>query len=177
MFHSSGGTAKASTMLQNQLVAVDSDTALARIRDGKISAGYVHEQGPHVQEADPSQRRPGDAVLLDGRLSFRRCRHAGPCVAKEQGVVSMRRGGRPTDVIVCTQSLHHFGPGMVARMLGEAARSARAAVVFIDGERGQASTDDPLCMFCVNSISFGSIQRTLGYWIVGKCVPHSTENY
>ncbi len=39
MFHSSGGTAKASTMFQNQLDDVASDTALARNLDGKISAG------------------------------------------------------------------------------------------------------------------------------------------
>lgn len=45
-------------------------------------------------------------------------------------------GGPEVDVFVCTQSLHHFGPGMVARMLGEAARKARRAVVFVDGERG-----------------------------------------
>lgn len=39
------------------------------------------------------------------------------------------------DVIVCTQSIHHFPPGMVARMLGEAARIAGRAVWFIDAER------------------------------------------
>jgi SAM-dependent methyltransferase len=43
--------------------------------------------------------------------------------------------GEPYDVLVCTQSLHHFPPGMVARMLGEAARIARRAVWFIDAER------------------------------------------
>jgi 2-polyprenyl-3-methyl-5-hydroxy-6-metoxy-1,4-benzoquinol methylase len=41
----------------------------------------------------------------------------------------------PFDVIVCTQSIHHFPPGMVARMLGEAARIARRSVWFIDAER------------------------------------------
>jgi 2-polyprenyl-3-methyl-5-hydroxy-6-metoxy-1,4-benzoquinol methylase len=39
------------------------------------------------------------------------------------------------DVLSCTQSLHHFGPGMVARLVGEAARSARIGVCFVDGER------------------------------------------
>ena len=39
------------------------------------------------------------------------------------------------DIVVCSQSLHHCSPGLVARMLGEAARVARVAVCFIDGER------------------------------------------
>lgn len=39
------------------------------------------------------------------------------------------------DIIVCTQSIHHFPPGMVARMFGEASRIARRAVWFIDAER------------------------------------------
>lgn len=44
--------------------------------------------------------------------------------------------GDGVDLFLCTQSLHHFPPGMVARMLGEAARAARTGVCFIDGERG-----------------------------------------
>jgi ubiquinone/menaquinone biosynthesis C-methylase UbiE len=40
------------------------------------------------------------------------------------------------DVFLCTQSLHHFPPGMVARMIGEAARVARTGLCFIDAERG-----------------------------------------
>lgn len=39
------------------------------------------------------------------------------------------------DILLCTQSLHHFPPGMVARMLGEAARAACTGALFIDGER------------------------------------------
>lgn len=39
------------------------------------------------------------------------------------------------DIVVCTQSIHHFPPGMVGRMLGEAARIARRSVWFIDAER------------------------------------------
>jgi hypothetical protein len=42
---------------------------------------------------------------------------------------------RGADVITCTQSIHHFTPGMVARMLGEAARAAKVGACFIDGER------------------------------------------
>ena len=39
------------------------------------------------------------------------------------------------DVLTCTQSLHHFPPGLVSRFIGEAARVARAGVCFIDAER------------------------------------------
>jgi len=46
------------------------------------------------------------------------------------------------DIFTCTQSLHHFSPGMVARMIGESARVARRGICFIDGERGLA----PLCL-------------------------------
>ena len=44
--------------------------------------------------------------------------------------------GRGVDLFLCTQSVHHFPPGMVARMLGEATRAAGTGVCFIDGERG-----------------------------------------
>ena len=40
------------------------------------------------------------------------------------------------DIFTATQCLHHFPPGMAARMLGEALRAARVGVCFIDGERG-----------------------------------------
>lgn len=43
-------------MLKSQLVAVLRDTALARILDGKISAGYVHDVGPHVVEKVATKR-------------------------------------------------------------------------------------------------------------------------
>jgi SAM-dependent methyltransferase len=39
------------------------------------------------------------------------------------------------DVVVCTQSLHHFAPGVIARMLAEASRVSADAVWLIDGER------------------------------------------
>lgn len=42
---------------------------------------------------------------------------------------------RGVDIITCTQSIHHFPAGMVSRMMGEASRAARSAVIFIDGER------------------------------------------
>ncbi|MDC0749886.1 class I SAM-dependent methyltransferase [Polyangium mundeleinium] len=42
---------------------------------------------------------------------------------------------RGVDVITCTQAIHHFPPGMIARMMSEAARRARVGACFIDGER------------------------------------------
>ncbi|MRG94463.1 methyltransferase domain-containing protein [Polyangium spumosum] len=42
---------------------------------------------------------------------------------------------RGVSVITCTQALHHFPPGMIARMMGEASRRARVGACFIDGER------------------------------------------
>jgi hypothetical protein len=42
---------------------------------------------------------------------------------------------RDVDVVTCTQSIHHFSPGMVSRMFGEAARAAKVGVCLIDGER------------------------------------------
>jgi 2-polyprenyl-3-methyl-5-hydroxy-6-metoxy-1,4-benzoquinol methylase len=39
------------------------------------------------------------------------------------------------DVVMCTQSLHHFPPGLVAVMFQEAARVAGRGVVFVDGCR------------------------------------------
>lgn len=42
---------------------------------------------------------------------------------------------RGVDVITCTQALHHFPPGMIARMMSEAARRARVGACFVDGER------------------------------------------
>ncbi len=43
--------------------------------------------------------------------------------------------GAPIDVVCCTQTVHHFPPGFVARMLGEAASVARHGAVIVDGER------------------------------------------
>jgi SAM-dependent methyltransferase len=52
--------------------------------------------------------------------------------------LSAKVGGE-VDVIVCTQSIHHFPPGFVARMLSEASRVARFGVVLVDGERNPFS--------------------------------------
>jgi hypothetical protein len=57
-------------MFQNQLDAVDSDTALARILLGKISAGYVHDTGPQVVAKVATNRYEHDTMADDtGRLS------------------------------------------------------------------------------------------------------------
>lgn len=41
------------------------------------------------------------------------------------------------DLVVCTQSLHHFPPGLVAVLVHEALRIAARAVVLIDGARSK----------------------------------------
>jgi hypothetical protein len=58
-------------MFQNQLAAVDSDTALARILLGKISAGYVHDTGPHVVAKVATNRYEHDTMAEDtGRFWY-----------------------------------------------------------------------------------------------------------
>jgi 2-polyprenyl-3-methyl-5-hydroxy-6-metoxy-1,4-benzoquinol methylase len=42
---------------------------------------------------------------------------------------------RRVDILICTQSVHHFPPGMVARMIGEASRAATTGVLIADAER------------------------------------------
>jgi 2-polyprenyl-3-methyl-5-hydroxy-6-metoxy-1,4-benzoquinol methylase len=42
---------------------------------------------------------------------------------------------RGVDIVVCTQAIHHFPPGMVARVIGEASRAVKVGACFIDGER------------------------------------------
>lgn len=43
--------------------------------------------------------------------------------------------GGPIDVVTCTQTLHHFPPGMVARLFAAASAAARYGAVLVDGER------------------------------------------
>lgn len=58
----------------------------------------------------------------------------------EQDALSLANlAGAGVDVFTCTQSLHHFPPGMIARMIGEASRVAREGIVFIDAERSFTS--------------------------------------
>ena len=42
------------------------------------------------------------------------------------------------DIILCTQSQHHFPPGLLSVMFHAAARASRRAVVFIDGCRSSS---------------------------------------
>lgn len=44
-------------------------------------------------------------------------------------------GESPYDIILCTQSQHHFEPGLLNVMFHSAARAARRAVIYIDGCR------------------------------------------
>lgn len=46
----------------------------------------------------------------------------------------------PPDVVVCTQAIHHFPPGLVTCMFDQAARVARQGVVFVDGCRNLVHT-------------------------------------
>lgn len=56
-------------MFQNQLEAVASDTALARILLGKISAGYVQDVGPQVVAKVATKRYEQDTIADEtGRL-------------------------------------------------------------------------------------------------------------
>lgn len=55
--------------------------------------------------------------------------------------------GAPIDVVTCTQTLHHFSPGMVARLFAEAAEAARYGAVLVDGER------NPFALLMVAGVS------------------------
>lgn len=45
------------------------------------------------------------------------------------------RGLPEVDVVTCTQTVHHFPPGMVSRLFAEASSVARHGAVLVDGER------------------------------------------
>ncbi|MFO0696873.1 MAG: methyltransferase domain-containing protein [Polyangiales bacterium] len=74
----------------------------------------------------------------------------GAARARAEGLaVSFRRqdaldlsnlAGDPPDVVVCTQAIHHFPPGLVTCMFDQAARVARRGVVFVDGCRNVLHT-------------------------------------
>lgn len=70
------------------------------------------------------------------------------------------------DIVVCTQSLHHFPPGLVTVMFEAAARAAARGVVFIDGCRSALSA--------ISSVVIGAHMRNLPWvhdaWIsTRKC--------
>lgn len=43
--------------------------------------------------------------------------------------------GAPVDIVTCTQTLHHFPPGMIGRVFAGALGVARHGVALVDGER------------------------------------------
>jgi ubiquinone/menaquinone biosynthesis C-methylase UbiE len=51
------------------------------------------------------------------------------------------------DVVTCTQTLHHFPPGMVSRLFAEASSVARYGAVLVDGER------NPFAVALITSIA------------------------
>ncbi len=87
---------------------------------------------------------PRDAHL-DAYLDVGRARAAALAMSKDaidffaQDALDLRElaltVGAPVDVVVCTQTLHRFAPGVVARLLAEATRTARVGAVLIDAER------------------------------------------
>lgn len=89
--------------------------------------------------------RMGDEVALEAsdlrdeylELGRARARERGLSVSfsVEDALVLSGPLRRGVDVITCTQALHHFPPGMIARMIGAAARTARVGICFVDGER------------------------------------------
>ena len=125
---------------------------------------FVHLLLPLITAAEHAGRRPvrihdvaaghggfaihlrqalGDRVQLTASDIVPEYLALGEARARELGVdVEFRvldalepRALRGADIVTCTQSLHHFTPGMVARLIGEAAREAKVGALLIDGER------------------------------------------
>lgn len=80
-----------------------------------------------------------DAFLTLGQMQAQKT-HTDVAFA-HQDVLDLRPlRARGVDVFTCTQSLHHFTPGQLGRMIGEARASARRGLYFVDGERGMLVT-------------------------------------
>lgn len=60
--------------------------------------------------------------------------------------------GGSIDVVTCTQTLHHFPPGMVARLFAEASSVARHGAVLVDAER------NPIALLTVTGVA-GALGR------------------
>lgn len=120
------------------------DPLIERSEAAGRSPVRVHELAAgHGSFAIHLARRYGDRVEVTASdikdeylaLGRRRADERGATVRfAHQDATDLRNLGE-VDIVLCTQSLHHFPPGMVARMLGEAGRAARTGAVFIDGER------------------------------------------
>lgn len=115
------------------------------------------EEGGPVRVLDLASGHAGFALALKARLGAAVSVTASDLVdeyldlgrqhARERGLdlaflpldaTALGEQGRGHEVLVCTQSLHHFSPGLLVRIVAEAARSARRAAWFIDAERGLA---------------------------------------
>lgn len=91
------------------------------------------------------EQRLGDRVVMEASdikdeyldLGRARARELGASVAFfcEDALAIDGPRARGVDILICTQSVHHFPPGMVARMIGEAARAATTGVLIADAER------------------------------------------
>lgn len=80
-----------------------------------------------------------DAFLREG--AQRAARERIDVTFAPQNALDLRNlRGTDVDIITCTQSLHHFTPGAVARLIGEAATTANVGICFVDGERGVLAT-------------------------------------
>jgi hypothetical protein len=116
----------------------------ARRRNNGAPARIVELAAGHGSFSIHLARHFGSAVrvvatdLRDEYLALGRAREdaAGVVFQTQDATDLASLQSEKVDVFVCTQSLHHFPPGMVTRMIGEAARSARVGLCFIDGERG-----------------------------------------
>jgi ubiquinone/menaquinone biosynthesis C-methylase UbiE len=102
-------------------------------------AGFAIELARRLGE----RARVSASDLRDEYLALGRGRAASLGVPLEtwvQDALDLRGlGAADVDVFTCTQTLHHFAPGMVARMIGEAARAARVGLAFVDAERSWLS--------------------------------------
>jgi SAM-dependent methyltransferase len=78
------------------------------------------------------------------------------------------------DVITCTQSLHHFPPGLIAVMFEQAARAAGRAVVFIDGCR---SLMNGVTLYAVGRVRYRNPAFAHDAWVSSRrfFVPEELE--
>lgn len=94
-------------------------------------ARLANEEGLHLQITASDLKRE----YLD--VGQARARREGLEVTfQTQNALDLRNlSANPPDLVICTQALHHFAPGLIACMFDEATRVARRGVVFIDGVR------------------------------------------
>jgi SAM-dependent methyltransferase len=120
-------------------------------------------------------------------LGRRVARHRGLSVrfVVQDATALANLAGAGVDLFLCTQSLHHFSPGMVARMVGEAARIARIGVLFLDAERAYLPIAFLVPIFALRGRSFPvlhdlvvSLRRMYieeELWLLAKLAPGLPE--